>query len=94
MKHNIRWHRIMCYTGAGLLVLADSNLSRFGFVDGTDYFLFTSIDHLASILSRIFKTNFINDSLHDMTSSMENKISANFNMSILMSNVLKQVGLL
>lgn len=65
----IRWHRIMTYIAAGVVVMTDSDLSRYGFIHGKHYLYFKNYKNCAEIIGnmREEKSKFLNISKNAMS---------------------------
>jgi hypothetical protein len=73
-----RWHRIMMYSACGVLVLSQSDLSRWGFVDGQHYVKCGSARDYAEKIDYYLNND---DKRKRIVNNMLDKIKEDFNMA-------------
>ena len=92
---NIRWHRIMLYCGAGLVLITNTDLKKYGFVKGVDYIHFNSCEDFAAIINDLDYARMIDlrtgRSFNEMVDNMRGKIMKKFYMPDLLKGVLEKI---
>lgn len=81
----IRWHRLMMYAAAKLVIFSDSDLSKYGFKHGVHYLHYSDVENLAILLGKIIGSDKKQQAL---TENMLDKVLKEFSMTDILEKAL------